>query len=69
MAKRRPKNVVLVTRANKHARIIWALLAHRRDYQRRIDPYALHRARFVDPISRGAPADDVMARPDRTVTG
>jgi transposase len=33
MAKRRPKNVVLVARANKHARIVWALLAHRRDYQ------------------------------------
>jgi transposase len=32
MAKRRPKNVVLVARANKHARIVWALLAHQRDY-------------------------------------
>lgn len=33
MVKRRPKNVVLVARANKHARIVWALLAHRRDYE------------------------------------
>jgi transposase len=33
MAQRRPKNVVLVARANKHALIVWALLAHRRDYQ------------------------------------
>ena len=29
---RRPKNVVVVARANKHARIVWALLAHQRDY-------------------------------------
>jgi hypothetical protein len=33
MAKRRTKNGVLVARANKHARIVWALLAHRRDYE------------------------------------
>ena len=33
MAQRRPKNVVVVARANKHARIVWALLAHRRDYE------------------------------------
>jgi len=29
---RRPKNVVVVARANKQARIVWALLADRRDY-------------------------------------
>ena len=29
---RRPKNVVVVARANKQARIVWALLAHQRDY-------------------------------------
>lgn len=32
VGKRRPKNVVVVARANKHARIVWALLAHQRDY-------------------------------------
>ena len=32
VSKRRPKNVVVVARANKHARIVWALLAHGRDY-------------------------------------
>jgi transposase len=30
---RRPFNVAAVALANKHARIIWALLAHERDYQ------------------------------------
>lgn len=30
---RRPKNVVAVALANKNARIAWALLAHRRDYE------------------------------------
>lgn len=34
MRKRRPLNVVVVALANKMARIIWALLAHRRSYQR-----------------------------------
>ena len=29
---RRPKNVVVVARANKQARIVWAMLAHGRDY-------------------------------------
>ena len=32
MSTRRPKNVVVVARANKQARIVWALLAHDRDY-------------------------------------
>ena len=32
VGQRRPKNVVVVARANKHARIVWALLAHGRDY-------------------------------------
>ncbi|MFT7654485.1 MAG: transposase, partial [Candidatus Azotimanducaceae bacterium] len=32
VSKRRPKNVVVVARANKQARIVWALLAHQRDY-------------------------------------
>jgi transposase len=31
---RRPKNVVIVALANKMARIIWALLAHQRDFVR-----------------------------------
>ncbi len=30
---RRPKNVAIVARANKNARIVWALLAHGRDYE------------------------------------
>jgi len=32
VGKRRPHNVVVVARANKHARIVWALLAHQREY-------------------------------------
>ncbi len=32
VGKRRHKNVMVVARANKHARIVWALLVHRRDY-------------------------------------
>ena len=32
LEQRRPKNVTVVARANKHARIVWALLAHQRDY-------------------------------------
>jgi transposase len=32
VGERRPHNVVVVARANKHARIVWALLAHQRDY-------------------------------------
>ena len=32
LEQRRPKNVAVVARANKHARIVWALLAHQRDY-------------------------------------
>lgn len=32
MSTRRPMNVVSVARANKNARIAWALLAHKRDY-------------------------------------
>jgi len=32
MSTRRPMNVVCVARANKNARIAWALLAHKRDY-------------------------------------
>jgi transposase len=30
---RRNKNVAAVALANKNARIVWALLAHQRDYQ------------------------------------
>ena len=33
MMTRRPKNVAVVARANKNARIVWALLAHNRDYE------------------------------------
>jgi transposase len=33
LAKRRPKNVVVVAMANKMARTIWALMAHERAYQ------------------------------------
>ncbi len=32
LGRRRPKNVVCVARANKNARIVWALLAHQRAY-------------------------------------
>ena len=32
LEQRRPKNVAVVARANKHARIVWALLAHQREY-------------------------------------
>ncbi len=32
LGRRRPRNVVFVARANKNARIAWALLAHQRDY-------------------------------------
>ena len=32
LEQRRPKNVAVVARANKLARIVWALLAHQRDY-------------------------------------
>ena len=32
MGTRRPKNVVTVARANKNARVVWALLVHQRDY-------------------------------------
>jgi transposase len=35
LLRRRPKNVVAVALANKNARIAWALLAHRRNYQPR----------------------------------
>ena len=38
VGKRRPKNVVVVARANKHARIVWALLAHQRDYTASYQP-------------------------------
>lgn len=34
LAKRRPRNVVVVALANKMARTIWALLAHDRAYQK-----------------------------------
>jgi transposase len=34
LGRRRPRNVVIVALANKMARIIWALLAHGRTYQR-----------------------------------
>ncbi|OTP79783.1 IS110 family transposase [Caballeronia sordidicola] len=34
MIKRRPKNVVIVALANKMARMIWAVLAHDRPYQK-----------------------------------
>lgn len=34
LAKRRPRNVVVVALANKMARTIWALLAHERAYQK-----------------------------------
>jgi transposase len=34
MMKRRPKNVVIVALANKMARMIWAVLAHDRPYQK-----------------------------------
>jgi transposase len=30
---RRPKNVAAVALANKNARIVWALLAHNREYE------------------------------------
>ncbi len=33
LIERRPANVVAVALANKNARIVWALLAHNRDYQ------------------------------------
>jgi len=66
MAQRRPKNVVLVARANKHARIVWALLAHRREYQTAYRPVrAAATDEFVDPTRGGALADDMMARQDR----
>ncbi len=32
MLSRRPKNVVVVARAHKHARMVWSMLAHGRDY-------------------------------------
>jgi transposase len=35
---RRPKNVAVVAQANKNARIVWALLAHDRDYDRNYAP-------------------------------
>jgi transposase len=35
---RRPKNVAVVARANKNARIVWALLAHDRDYEPKYAP-------------------------------
>lgn len=38
MMMRRPKNVAVVARANKNARIVWALLAHDRDYEPRCAP-------------------------------
>jgi transposase len=34
MRRRRPANVVIVALANKMARMIWAVLAHDRPYQR-----------------------------------
>ena len=34
MKKRRPPNVVVVAPANKMARMIWAVLAHDRPYQK-----------------------------------
>jgi len=34
MTKRRPRNVVVVALANKMARMIWAVLAHDRPYQK-----------------------------------
>ena len=34
MMKRRPKNVVIVALANKRTRMIWAVLAHDRPYQK-----------------------------------
>ena len=34
LSTRRPMNVVSVARANKNARIAWALLAHKRDYDK-----------------------------------
>ena len=37
---RRPKNVAVVVRANKNARIVWALLAHDRDYEQNYTPLA-----------------------------
>lgn len=33
LASRRPKNVAIIAQANKTARIVWALLAHERDYE------------------------------------
>lgn len=33
VSKRRPKNVAVVARANKNARIVWALLAHQRTFE------------------------------------
>jgi transposase len=33
LAARRNSNIAIVALANKHARIVWALLAHERDYQ------------------------------------
>lgn len=38
MGTRRPRNVVVVARANKNARIVWALLVHRRDYDAAYPP-------------------------------
>jgi transposase len=35
---RRHQNVAAVALANKNARIIWALLAHNRDYQPNFQP-------------------------------
>jgi len=35
---RRNKNVAAVALANKNARIVWALLAHERDYQSGYEP-------------------------------
>lgn len=40
MSARRHTNVVSVARANKNARIAWALLAHRRDYDEQYTPAA-----------------------------
>ncbi|SOZ73899.1 hypothetical protein CBM2626_U40027 [Cupriavidus taiwanensis] len=34
MTKRRPLNVIVVALANKMARMIWAVLAHDRPYQK-----------------------------------
>jgi transposase len=44
LAARRNANIAAVALANKNARIIWALLAHDRDYQ----------AAYAAPFARGA---------------